>query len=160
KTLKHYDVPMSCSVDPTTGNLAVPYVGSGGTYVVIYPGARQPGTTVGGLYFAVPGLCGYDIYVNLFVTGDSPIVAELTQVGTKFLNRRLSHRFDNYDSINWDGAYVTLSNPSTHSIYRVQIAHALKTVGATHVHGWVGGSSLQNGGTQTWLKDGSFIAQW
>ena len=63
------DVPTGCSVDPTTGNLAVPYVGSGGQYVVIYPGAREPGQKVYGIPFPVPGLCGYDVHGNLFVDG-------------------------------------------------------------------------------------------
>ena len=36
----------------------------------------------------------------------------------------------------------------------------MKIVGATRVHGWVGGFSRSEGGSQTWLKDGKFIAQW
>ena len=42
QTLQTYDVPQSCSVDPTTGNLAVPTVDYSCVY--IYPNARPPGT--------------------------------------------------------------------------------------------------------------------
>ena len=70
-------------------------------------------------------------------------------------------RYDDYDSVNWDGTYVTLSNPSTHSIYRVQISHKVKIVGRTRVHGWIGGFGYSaSEATKTWLKDGKFIAQW
>ncbi|HEX3458475.1 MAG TPA: hypothetical protein VHR97_11020 [Candidatus Baltobacteraceae bacterium] len=160
RTLQSSDVATSCSLDPTTGNLAVPYVGSGGQYVVIYPGARGPGQTVYGIPFPVPGLCGYDIHGNLFVDGSLSVLSELPKGGTSFANYDLGPKIDLYDSINWDGTYVTLSNPGTHSIYRVKISHRVKIVGATRVHGWVGGFSFQSGGTQTWLKDGQFIAQW
>ncbi len=162
-TLTSPDVPTSCSIDPTTGNLAVPYVGSGGPYVVIYRHAREPGKKVYDIPFPVPGLCGYDIHGNLFVDGlyDPTILVELPKGSTSFVNYRLRPRFDQFDSIHWDGTYLALSNPKTHSIYRVQLSrHWVKIVGATRVQGWDGGSSRTNGGTQTWLKDGKFIAQW
>jgi hypothetical protein len=93
-----------------------------------------------------------------------PSFAKLPKGGTKFRNYPLSgsrFRYDDYDSINWDGTHVTLSNPSTHSIYRVRISHRkVKIVGATRVRGWVGGFCCNVGGTQTWLKNGTFIAQW
>ena len=172
QTLAVYDVPSSCSVDPTTGNLAVP------TYdyscVYIYPGARSSGVqSICDNYFILVGLCAYDSSGNLFLDGAVagrhhsyvPYLAELPKGSTTFNNYRLygsRFRYDYYDSINWDGTYVTLSNPSTHSIYRVHISHKVKIVGRTRVHGWIGGFgySLSAGGTQTWLKDGNFIAQW
>ena len=173
QTLAVKDVPSSCSVDPTTGNLAVP------TYdyscVYIYPGARSSGVqSICDNYFILVGLCAYDSSGNLFLDGAVaggqhhsyvPYLAELPKGSTTFNNYRLygvRFRYDYYDSINWDGTYVTLSNPSTHSIYRVHISHKVKIVGRTRVHGWIGGfgDSLSAGGTQTWLKDGNFIAQW
>jgi hypothetical protein len=68
QTLAVYDVPSSCSVDPTTGNLAVP------TYdyscVYIYPDARSTGTqSICDNWFVLVGLCAYDSRGNLFLDG-------------------------------------------------------------------------------------------
>jgi hypothetical protein len=118
------------------------------------------------------GLCAYDSGGNLFLDGAVPAgphhsyvpgLAEFPKGSTTFQNYLLSgerFRYQDYDSINWDGTYVTLSNPSTHSIYRVQISRKVKIVGRTRVHGWIGGFGYSVGGTETWLKDGKFIAQW
>lgn len=171
QTLPTYDVPSSCSIDPTTGNLAVP------TYdyscVYIYPGARSTGKqSICNDEFILVGLCAYDSYGNLFLDGAVaagphhsyvPGLAELRKGSATFQNYLLHgrrFRYQDYDSINWDGTYVTLSNPSSHSIYRVQISHKVKVVGRTRVRGWVGGFCCNVGGQQTWLKDGKFIAQW
>ncbi|MFZ0574583.1 MAG: hypothetical protein WA428_01820 [Candidatus Cybelea sp.] len=169
QTLQTYDVPQSCSVDPTTGNLAVPTVDYSCVY--IYPNARPPAQSVCNDPFAIVGLCAYDSHGNLFLDGAAggvphhsyvPYLAELPKGSATFHNYALGHRFgyDDYDSINWDGTHVTLSNPNTHSIYRMHISHKAKIVGTTHVRGWVGGFCCSAGGTQTWLKDGMFIAQW
>ncbi len=171
ETLSIYDVPSGCSVDPTTGNLAVP------TYdyscVYIYPRAKSSGVqSICNDEFTLVGLCAYDSDGNLFLDGAVgggphhsyvPGLAELPKGSTTFRNYLLQSRFgyDDYDSVNWDGAYIALSNPNTHSIYRMHVAHKAKIVGTTHVHGWVGGFGYGGaGGTQTWFKNGMFIAQW
>jgi hypothetical protein len=170
QTLPTYDVPQSCSIDPTTGNLAVPTVDYSCVYV--YPGAQPPAQSVCNDEFVIVGLCAYDSQGNLFLDGAAgggphhsyrPGLAELPKGSATFNNYLLSgsrFRDQDYDSVNWDGTYVTLSNPSTHSIYRVQISHKVKIVGRTRVPGWVGGFCCNVGGQQTWLKDGKFIAQW
>jgi hypothetical protein len=171
ETLAIYDVPSGCGVDPTTGNLAVP------TYdyscVYIFPGAQSIGVqSICNDEFTLVGLCAYDNDGNLFLDGAVgggphhsyiPGLAELPKGSTTFRNYLLPSRFgyDDYDSVSWDGAHIALSNPNTHSIYRMHVAHKAKIVGTTHVHGWVGGFGYGGaGGTQTWLKDGMFIAQW
>ncbi len=168
RTLTPPDVPTSCSVDPTTGDLAVPTADYSCVY--FYSGAPSPSRHICDNAFELVGLCGYDSGGNLFLTGAGggphgsrvPNLAELPKGGKKFHNYPLGSRFryDYFDSVNWDGTYVTLSNPSTHSIYRMHIARQAKIVGATRVRGWVGGFSGTNGGTQTWLRGGRFIAQW
>ncbi len=171
QTLAVYDVPSSCSVDPTTGNLAVP------TYdyscVYIYPDARSTGTqSICDNWFVLVGLCAYDSHGNLFLDGaesagtpDSFVanLAELPKGSATFRNYTLygsRFQYDYYDGVSWDGTYVTLSNHSTHSIYRMHIAHKATIVGTTRVRGWVGGFGYSVGGQKTWLKDGKFIAQW
>ncbi|MGC2633631.1 MAG: hypothetical protein WA215_05395 [Candidatus Cybelea sp.] len=168
QTLPIYDVPVSCSVDPTTGNLAVPTVDYDCVY--IFPGARPPAQSVCDNAFEVPDMSAYDSHGNLFLDGAAPgphfstvpNFAELPKGATAFRNYSLGNRlrYGYYDSVNWDGTYITLSNPDTHSIYRMHIAHRATIVGATHVRGWVGGFCCGDGGQQTWLKDGMFIAQW
>ena len=107
-TLQSTDVPTGCSVNPTTGNLAVPYVGSGGQYVVIYPGAREPGQKVYGIPFPVPGLCGYDVHGNLFVDGRlSRCSRNFRKAPRRFTTTILSPKFGLYDSIHWDGTLLS-----------------------------------------------------
>ena len=111
ETLSIYDVPSGCSVDPTTGNLAVP------TYdyscVYIYPDAQSGGVqSVCNDEFILVGLCAYDSDGNLFLDGavaagphhsQIPGLAELPKGSTTFRNYLLPSRFgyDDYDSVNW-----------------------------------------------------------
>lgn len=171
QTLPTYDIATSCSIDPTTGDLAVPTVDYSCVY--IYPNARPPAQSVCNDPFAIVGLCAYDSRGNLFLDGAAPdgphhsyvaALAELPKGSGEFRNHPLSQRqlqYQYYDSVNWDGTHITLSNPKTRSIYRMHVTHKAKIVGTTRVHGWLGGFQYGgDGGTQTWLKDGTFIAQW
>ena len=62
QTLPTYDVPQSCSVDPTTGNLAVPTVDYSCVY--IYPDARPPAQSVCDDYFVIPA-CAHTIATEI-----------------------------------------------------------------------------------------------
>ena len=98
QTLQTYDVPQSCSVDPTTGNLAVPTVDYSCVY--IYPNARPPAQSVCNDPFAIVGLCAYDSHGNLFLDGAAggvphhsyvPYLAELPKGSATFHNYALGH---------------------------------------------------------------------
>jgi hypothetical protein len=156
------DIPLGCAVDPITGNLAVTNEASGCGEVAIYPNAQEPALWYRDAAICMFGLDGYDQHGNLFAdgTGSANVLAELPSGSTTFTNFALDHRFDAYDSVQWDGKYITLSNPTTLAIYRLQFgASSFKVIGTTHVHHW---QSAYNGRwpyTQTWLQGGSFIAQ-
>ena len=156
------DIPLGCAVAAITGNLAVTNEGSGAGEVAIYPNAQEPSQWYRDPAVGTYGLCGYDDQGNLFFTGTGTanVLAELPKGSSGFTNYTLDNTFDAYDSVQWDGKYITLSNPTTHAIYRLQFAaSSFKVVGTTHVHHW---QSAYDGGwpyIQTWLQGASFIAQ-
>ena len=170
QTLAVYNVPSSCSVDPTTGNLAVP------TYdyscVYIYPDARSTGTqSICRIGFVLVGLCAYDSRGNLFLDGaesagtpDSFVanLAKLPRAVATFRNYTLygsRFQYDYYDGVSWDGTYVPVKSQHAFDL-PMHIAHKATIVGTTRVRGWGGGFGYSVGGQKTWLKDGKFIAQW
>jgi hypothetical protein len=162
QTLQDMDTPLGCAVDPTTGNLAVTNAASGAGEVAIYPNSQAPPQYYRDSEIGTFGLCGYDAQGNLFVdgTGNTNVLAELPKGSEAFDNHDLGRQFDTYDSTQWDGTYVTLSNPSTHAIYRVKLSPSVKVVGTTHVHGWHNAYYGHWPYVQTWLQNGTFIAQW
>jgi hypothetical protein len=127
----HY-YPQGCSVDPTTGNLAVSGYGSNGQGVVaIYSGAQ--GTPM--LYFSPTDtlLCTYDGSGDLFVDGrgsSGGTISELLKGGSSFTNIAIDWNNASPGSIQWDGHDLAISAPrgagrgtyGPMTIYRVQIS--------------------------------------
>jgi hypothetical protein len=108
------------------------------------------------------GLCGYDDHGNLFLdgVGSANIFAELPKGSSTFVNFVLDGKFDAFGSVQWDGKYVTLSNPSALTIDRLKISKSsLKVVGTTHVNGWHNSYSCHWPYIQTWLEGNTFLAQ-
>jgi hypothetical protein len=140
--------PLGCSVDPTTGNLAVSNIASKGSgsapgNVAIYVKAKGKPK-----YYADPsinqyGYCSYDNQGNLFVDGiflppDNPQVAELPAGGTSFTNLTLNHSLDgnNVSALLWDGKYLAITSQDSSVIYRFQISGTKATkVGETKLRG-------------------------
>jgi hypothetical protein len=120
--------PNGCSVDPTTGNLAVSNGQSkkrdGSGSIAIYPHAQgKPKYYTGVQYY---NSCGYDDDGNLFVAGvgnSDYVLAELPKGGTTFNNIR-PRNFLAVDLIQWDGRYLTDEVPLAHSswIYRLKVS--------------------------------------
>jgi hypothetical protein len=120
--------PNGCSVDPTTGNLAVSNGESkkrdGSGSIAIYPHAQGEAKYYTGVqYFSS---CGYDDDGNLFVAGvgnSDYVFAELPKGGTTFNNIR-PRNFLAVDLIQWDGRYLTDEVPLAHSswIYRLKVS--------------------------------------
>jgi hypothetical protein len=160
-TLQDGDVPLGCSVDPTTGNLAVTNEASGAGEVAIFPKARGTAQWYTDSTISTFGLCGYDNQGNLFVdgSGSGTTLAELPKGSATFKNFSLGSEFDPYGNIQWDGRHITLTNPKTQVIYRLAIGRTLKIVGSTHVHSWHNSYSGHWPYVQTWVQDGQFIAQ-
>lgn len=112
---------VTCSVDPTTGNLAATTIesyGSGPGSVAIFAHAKGSPK----LYYTIPDMetmyfCAYDDKGNLFVDGEKGLegggfeFAELPKGKTKFTNIALKGATINYPgSVGCDGKYVTVGD--------------------------------------------------
>ncbi|HEY2476267.1 MAG TPA: hypothetical protein VGI19_15880 [Candidatus Cybelea sp.] len=162
QTLASGDIPLGCAVDPVTGNLAVTQEASGAGEVAIFRHAKGQATWYRDPDISTFGLCGYDDRGDLFVdgAGSGNVLAELPKGGSTFANYALGRNFDVYGSIQWDGLHVTLANPTLGEIDRLAIGKtSLKVVGRTRVRGWHSNYYGRWPYIQTWLQDGTFIAQ-
>ncbi|HVR45242.1 MAG TPA: hypothetical protein VMT95_01180 [Candidatus Binatia bacterium] len=130
--------PTGCSVDPTTGNLAVANGGSGSgsnANVVVYAGGSGSPETFTDASFAHFAFCGYDNAGNLFANGVSPSgqfrLAELPKGSSTFTDITLDKRVvgGGGGSIQWDDKYMALAAQEG-LIYRItgSSGHVLGTV--------------------------------
>lgn len=162
QTLQAGDIALGCAVDPVTGNLAVTQEGSGAGELAIFPNAKEPSTWYRDPDIFTYGLCSYDDRGNLFVdgTGSGNFIAELPKGSNTFRNYALGASFDTYGDVQWDGARIALSNPSTDRLYRLKFGKtAFKVSGMTLVDDWQNAYSGQWPYIQTWIHGSTFIAQ-
>lgn len=126
--------PIGCSVDPTTGDLAVSGGGSSrGAGVNIFKRARGKATYVDIPSMVFDSFCAYDAKGDLFVDGEKnfhgrgPAFAELPHGSSKFSNIKLNATIDPSGGIQWDGqaiavgAYYQPRKQHTPAIYRFAI---------------------------------------
>lgn len=123
--------PLGCSVDPTSGNLAVSYQNGA---VSIWRDASGSPTTYSFAYEL--GYCGYDGAGNLFVDSafDQNALLELPVGSASFHNVKLNKKISSYGGqVQWDGKYITveeLHRPG--AIYRIAVTGDTgKIVGTT-----------------------------
>lgn len=133
--------PVNCSVDPTTGNLAVVgYPLFKGTYgVAIYKKGRGRPT-----FYADAGFgdyeCGYDNKGNLFIGGyvfsGKLNFAELPKGSSTFENITLDQSFRAAGGIQWDGTHLAVGDLYAAIIYQFDISGSTGTeVGSTPLNG-------------------------
>jgi hypothetical protein len=121
---------ISCSVDPRTGNLAVPddatTRNSRGDVAIYQPGRERP------LRYRIPAFnplyCAYDDRGNLFVNGVNSASAlyfgELPYGSSKFISITIPNGVDAVGAMQWDGQYLAVTNnvlSSTTPVYRLSI---------------------------------------
>jgi hypothetical protein len=162
ETLKDTDFAYSCAVDPTTGDLAVPWDSSGENYVTVYPHARGRGKSYGDGAVGIWGLSTYDSAGNLFVNGGSSsnVLAELQKGSASLMNYTLGKPFDRLDSLQRYETFLAVPNPSTEAIYQVKVVRGIVQIrGTSYLTGWYSAYSIYTG-VQTWLDNGIFIAQY
>jgi hypothetical protein len=142
KTLSGPGYPIGCSVDPTTGNLAVSswvdaYGSSQCGGVWVYPDASGTPTL-----YSDPNVCqgywppGYDPSGNLFIEVDGPpsYLDELAVGGGTFTELSLVGATIHLPtSVMWDGAYLVggdqeYNGRNTTAIYRIAISGSTATV--------------------------------
>lgn len=146
--------PLGCSVDPTTGNLAVANIyATNGTHgsVAIYAAAKGSPTYYSDSEMYYIYFCGYDGSGNLFVDGRSTSggfqFAELPKGSSTFTDIALSGGTIYFPgNVFWDGTYVAVGdqqyqNEKTSVVYRTtgaggQIVGAVQMLGAEDVVGF------------------------
>lgn len=120
------EYPEGCSVDRTTGNLAVTnfYSSSGGGSVSIYAGAKGTAQTYTDSDLEEYRFCGYDSNGNLFVDGETSggafAFAELPKGGSTFTNITIAQTIEWPGGVQWDGKYVAVGDTDTGIIYRIE----------------------------------------
>jgi len=147
--------PTGCSVDPTTGNLAVTNFYSSnytsGTIAVFAPtGTRGQPTLLTDPNMFSPRYCGYDANGNLFVDGYSKslqiLFAELPANTKQFNGITLNQTINEPGDLQWDGKYMAIGDSSTNAIYQFSFeASTGKEVGSTTLGG------VTYGLTQFWI---------
>ena len=152
--------PIGCSVDPTTGNLAVTNTyntSSGAGSVAIYTNAAGTPTIYTDAVLVHPRLCGYDPTGNLYVDGFNAssafAFAELAKGAAAFTDITLNQSIVSPESTQWHGKYVAVGDGSTNTIYRFTISGTTGTeVGSTVLGGaktvsqwWIAGKTVIGG---------------
>jgi len=161
------ETPVSCSVDPKNGNLAVmnecpyPRCNSGHGNVAIYRHGAGSGTAYFDPAIAFYYFDGYDDKGDLFIDGRSKAgdfeFAELPKSSGTFTNITLNVSISFPGSVQWDGRHMTTSPQSISSmspvIYRLQISGSAGTV--------IGTTQLQPSNcafAQAWIQGKSVAA--
>jgi DNA-binding beta-propeller fold protein YncE len=150
--------PVGCTVDPTTGNLAVtnesPSSSASGNVVVYLRAKGRPTGNYTDAAMPEPLLCGYDDAGNLFVDGDGQgnafAFAELRRGAKKLANVTLNQDIANPGGVQWDGSHVAVGDQSTNTIYqfdvsgkRGRVAGSTQLGGATQVFQfWIAGARV------------------
>jgi hypothetical protein len=145
--------PIDCSVDPTTGNLAVP--GSDSGFVVIFPKAEEnPKVYYEDMADTHMYRCAYDNKGDLFVDqvakGRNNYIGELPKGATGFTNYLLNRRIAPPGGIQFDGKHVVIEDLDSHIVYRLRFSGAKAIiVGTTPLNGttwveqyWIQGKTL------------------
>jgi hypothetical protein len=136
-------LPIGCSVDPTTGNLAVTSYGidsSGGGSVSIY--AHAKGTPKVYMDSQIPhfNFCGYDPKGNLYADGTDAgqtvfHFAELPKGKKTFKNITLKGGFIDYPGmVQWDGKYVAVGDQMAGGASGVDAIYQTTGAGGKIVH--------------------------
>ncbi len=115
----------SCSIDPTTGNLAVSSLGNGALYV--FKDAKGKATKYKNSQFVYYFGCGYDANGNLFVDGltrlgtGNFIFAQLPKGASQLEVVRLNQYIGYPGTIQWDGKHIAVVDQSVPAIYQFSI---------------------------------------
>lgn len=133
---------LGCSVDPTSGNLAVTDLGGASVSgsVVIYAGAHGAPKKRRISHLLYVYFCGYDDAGNLFVDGvDGSYAFQFAELlsGSKFFKHvTLNQSVGFPGGIQWDGRYVAIGdqkyeNQHTSAIYQVLVSGSKGTIEGT-----------------------------
>jgi hypothetical protein len=125
------EYPIDCSVDPTTGNLAVTQIAGRSTSLAVYERAQGTPTTYTDSSFSSMYYCGYDNTGNLFVDGEGRNAAfafgELPAGGSSFTNVKLDSPVSYPGGVQWDGRHVAIGDQGTGTIDAFDVSGGIGT---------------------------------
>jgi DNA-binding beta-propeller fold protein YncE len=151
------EYPSGCSVDPTTGNLAVANYKSttgGAGDISIYSGAKgtpkkYKDSKIQYFYF-----CGYDDSGDLFLDGTNNglfVLAELAKGKTTFTEITVSQTISVPGNVQWDGEHVAVGDQANPVVYEFTVKSGKATnAGSTTLTG-------SNGIVQFWIQGSNII---
>lgn len=162
RRLQSSGAPNGCSLDPTSGNLAVTNQSSllYGTVSIYAKAKGKPKAYFNDMVDAT-FFCGYDNAGNLFMDGwnklGSVIFLELPKRGKTFRIMKLGRSIDTPGGVVWDGKYIAVGDKGAGLIYRTtargNIVQTVKLHGDPNLDQfWIQGSTIigpnaQSGGT-------------
>lgn len=126
--------PEGCSIDPTTGNLAVTNMSeSYHAVITIYGNASGTGAVYQNSQIAETFFCAYDNKGNLFIDGwtkRGEFVLLRLLSGNKRFGMTQLHNFENLGGVEWDGRDVAIGDEGAGLVYRVdpQTEQVVQTV--------------------------------
>ncbi|MGC9992040.1 MAG: hypothetical protein ABSD52_06585 [Candidatus Cybelea sp.] len=159
------EIPVNCSSDPTTGNLAVTsYNFRNFTPLVeIYAGGSGEAKLYHSVELGANPQPAYDASGNLFVTSGGNVSALLPKGKQQLEKVTLNETIGNVAHAQWDGKYFALQSyaPTKHNgeniwvhYFRVQISGTTGTIaGISRFAGW-----RQKNAGQSWLQGNTVVA--
>ena len=154
--------PRGCSVDPTTGSLAV--VNTSPSGVVVFPKGTTGAPQSYKLKLIYPFACAYDGAGDLFVDGyilhssDRFALEVLPAGGPQFERIKLENPVGLPGNIQWDGSDLAVGNyedPTT--IYRLKVSHKFKDAKLEGTVTLSGPSQESAEGVQFWIGGGTLV---
>jgi hypothetical protein len=151
------EYPVGCSIDPTTGNLAVANVFGGSQLgnVAIYADAQGTPVTYADPKIGFLDFDGYDDQGNLFVDGSDYEgsgfeFAVLPKGSSTFTTISLNFPIGLPGNVMWDGKHITVGDQISNTIYRISVSGSSgKSAGSTVLRGgfevnqyWIAGSTV------------------
>jgi len=143
-----------CSVDPTTGNLAVVFINAEDD-IAVFPGAQgTPTLYTSGLESEY---CGYDASGNLFVSGynaGQPGLSELPSGGSAFGKLSIDGSIITPGQIQWDGQHMAYEGGEKGQvkIFRLNISGSAATIAQTIAIKGISGRAYQS-----WIYGGHIL---
>jgi hypothetical protein len=151
---------VDCSIDPTSGNLAVANIeassGSVAGNIAIFPKATGKPEFLIDETITNYLSCGYDNAGNLFLDGSSKstpfLLAELPAASSRFTNLTFNEPVEDPGAVQWDGQNLAIGANGAQLIYRVTVSGSTATlVGQTRL------DTLKNANLTFWVQGNSVL---